>query len=206
MTSLLQHCPGSACVGRRRFVRREPLVETLFRWTRSCPRTGGALYAQPKVTARRASRNTILDSRKFGSSFLNFAEVGPLDVPRLRECQRHLARLRAQFHSIYGRRVVRNALELVVGQPMTPITSVVARRRAGVRLVDDQLGREDYFSRTITNEPGRAAGRTTHPEFRVALQPPPCRVVPSSGPLTGTDNVEPSAARKTPPLALRRPH
>jgi ParB/RepB/Spo0J family partition protein len=62
----------------------------------------------------------------------------------------------------------------------------------------------DQFSRTITNEPGRAAGRTTHPEFRVALQPSPRRVVPSSGPVTGTDSVAP--ARKTPPLALRRPH
>jgi len=64
----------------------------------------------------------------------------------------------------------------------------------------------DQFSRTIPNEPGRAAGRTTHPEFRVALQPSPCRVVPSSGPVTGTDSVAPSAERKTPPLALRRPH
>ena len=66
--------------------------------------------------------------------------------------------------------------------------------------------RRDYFSRTIVKEPGRAAGRTTHPEFRVALQPSPCRVVPSSGPVTGTDSVNPSAARKTPPLASRRPH
>src|SRR5262249_61386868 len=56
----------------------------------------------------------------------------------------------------------------------------------------------DQFSRTIVNEPGRAAGRTTHPEFRVALQPSPCRVVPSSGPVTGTDSVDPSAARKAP--------
>ena len=64
----------------------------------------------------------------------------------------------------------------------------------------------DQFSRTIVKEPGRAAGRTTHPEFRVALQPSPCRVVPSSGPVTGTDSVVPSAERKTPSLALRRPH
>jgi len=70
---------------------------------------------------------------------------------------------------------------------------------------DDQRN-GDYFSRTITQEPGRAAGRTTHPEFRVALQPSPCRVVPSSGTVTGTDSVDPSAARKTPPSALRRPH
>ena len=70
----------------------------------------------------------------------------------------------------------------------------------------DQRGNGDYFSRTIVKEPGRAAGRTTHPEFRVTLQPSPCRVVPSSGPVTGTDSVAPSAARKTPPLALRRPH
>jgi hypothetical protein len=33
------------------------------------------------------------------------------------------------------------------------------------------------FSRTIANEPGRAAGRTTHPGFRLALQPSPCRFV-----------------------------
>ena len=50
------------------------------------------------------------------------------------------------------------------------------------------------------------AGRTTHPEFRVALQPSPGRVVPSSGTVTGTYSVFPSAERKTPPVALRRPH
>jgi hypothetical protein len=65
---------------------------------------------------------------------------------------------------------------------------------------------EDYFSRTIVNEPGRAAGCTSHPAFTVTLQPSPRRVVPSSGPVTGTDSVDPSAARKTPPLAVRRPH
>jgi len=74
------------------------------------------------------------------------------------------------------------------------------------KLIFSREVRADQFSRTIANEPGRAAGRTTHPEFRVALQPSPCRVVPSSGPVTGTDSVDPSAARKTPPLALRRPH
>jgi hypothetical protein len=58
----------------------------------------------------------------------------------------------------------------------------------------------------MTNEPDRAAGLTTHPEFRVALQPSPRKVVPSSGPVTGTDSVAPSAARNTPPSALRRPH
>src|SRR5260370_16375943 len=73
------------------------------------------------------------------------------------------------------------------------------------RLGDDQRN-GDYFSRTIVKEPDRTAGRTTHPEFRVALQPSPFRVVPSSGPVTGTDSVDPSAARKTPPSALRRPH
>src|SRR5437016_3624173 len=44
--------------------------------------------------------------------------------------------------------------------------------------VSPALGNGDYFSRTIVKEPGRAAGRTTHPGFRVALQPSPCRVVP----------------------------
>ena len=74
------------------------------------------------------------------------------------------------------------------------------RREVGV------LPAADHLSRTITNEPGRGAGCTTHPAFRVTRQPSPCRVVPSSGPLTGTDSVAPSAARKTPALALRRPH
>jgi hypothetical protein len=38
-----------------------------------------------------------------------------------------------------------------------------------LRLGDDQRD-ADYFSRTIVKEPGRTAGRTTHPEFKVALQ------------------------------------
>src|SRR5262245_48592824 len=40
----------------------------------------------------------------------------------------------------------------------------------------------------MVNEPGRAADRTTHPAFSVTLQPSPCRVVPSSGAVTGTDS------------------
>ena len=39
----------------------------------------------------------------------------------------------------------------------------------------------------------------------MALQPSPRRVVPSSGPVTGTDSVVPSAERETPLLAFRRP-
>ena len=73
---------------------------------------------------------------------------------------------------------------------------------ARVRSATTSVGREDYFSRTIVNEPGRAAGCTSHPAFNVTLQPSPCRVAPSSGPVTGTDSVDPSAARKTPPLAV----
>ena len=84
--------------------------------------------------------------------------------------------------------------------------SVVASRRASAPRRRPASGREDYFSRTIVNEPGRAAGWTTHPAFNVILQPSPCSVVPSSGAVTGTDSVAPSAARKTPSLALRRPH
>jgi hypothetical protein len=64
----------------------------------------------------------------------------------------------------------------------------------------------DQFSRTMVNEPARAAGRTTHPAFSVMLQPSTCRVVPSSGRVTGTESVVPSAERKTPLSALRRPH
>ena len=60
--------------------------------------------------------------------------------------------------------------------------------------------------RTIVKEPGRAAGRTTHPAFSVACHPSPCGVVSWSGPVMGTDNVVPSAARKTPSLAVRWPH
>lgn len=71
---------------------------------------------------------------------------------------------------------------------------------------DHQRGRETYFSRTMTNEPGRAAGRTTHPAFTVTLQPSPCRVVPSSRAVIGTDSADPPTARKTPPLASRLPH
>src|SRR5689334_7635049 len=67
-------------------------------------------------------------------------------------------------------------------------------------------GSGDYFSGTMVKDPDRPAGRTTHPEFRVTLQPSPRRVVPSSGPVTGTESVDPSAARKTPPLAFRLPH
>ena len=44
-----------------------------------------------------------------------------------------------------------------------------------------------------------------HSAFSVTLQPSPCRLVPSSGPVTATDGVVRSAERKTPPLALRRP-
>ena len=95
--------------------------------------------------------------------------------------------------------------------PQTTIASTVWTRRDGKWLAahhqeTELITNPDHFSRTITNEPGRAAGRTTHPEFRVALQPSPRRVVPSSGPVAGTDSVAPSAARKTPPSALRRPH
>src|SRR5437588_4933918 len=88
-------------------------------------------------------------------------------------------------------------------QPSTPPPALWPEGRA--RLGDD-VRNADYFSRTIVKEPARAAGRTTHPEFRVALQPSPFRVIPSSVPVTGTDSVAPSLERKTPPLASRRPH
>src|SRR5215471_6975463 len=83
-----------------------------------------------------------------------------------------------------------------------------ARQAVTVRCASatTNAGKGDYFSRTIVKEPARAAGRTTHPEFRVALQPSPRRVVPSSVPITGTDSVAPSEACKTPSLASRRPH
>ena len=88
-----------------------------------------------------------------------------------------------------------------------PIGPPRSRRAADGGVADRVIrAREDYFSRTIVNEPGLAAGCTSHPAFSVTLQPSPCRVVPSRGPVTGTDSVDPSAARKTPPLALRRPH
>ena len=38
------------------------------------------------------------------------------------------------------------------------------------------------------------------------LQTSPYSVLHASGPLTGTDNVDTSAARRTPSVALRRPH
>ncbi len=88
-------------------------------------------------------------------------------------------------------------------QSSTPPPALWPEGRA--RLGDD-VRNADYFSRTIVKEPGRAAGRTTHPEFRVALQPSPFRVIPSSVPVTGTDSVAPSLERKTPSLASRRPH
>ena len=54
-------------------------------------------------------------------------------------------------------------------------------------------------------EPDRAAGRITHPGFTVTLQPSPWSLVPSSGPVTGTDTVAPPTARNTPPSASGRP-
>src|SRR6476659_291298 len=92
---------------------------------------------------------------------------------------------------------------LLAGPGYYTTASAVGRGREWART---SVGNGDYFSRTIIKEPGRTAGRTTQPEFRVALQPSPCRVVPSSGPVTGTNSVVPSAERKTPPFALRRPH
>src|SRR5919197_14534 len=89
--------------------------------------------------------------------------------------------------------------------PADDTTSIVARRR-GCASATTSRGRQDYFSRTIVNEPGRAVGCTTHPAFSVTLQPSPCRVPPSSGPVTGTDSVAPPTARNTPPSAVRRPH
>lgn len=44
----------------------------------------------------------------------------------------------------------------------------------------------DQFSRTITNEPGRAAGLTTRPEFRVAADS-----IGSNGMRTNQRHVEP---------------
>src|SRR5262249_43322762 len=82
--------------------------------------------------------------------------------------------------------------------------SGVARGRAGAPRRRPVVSNAEYFSRTIVKEPGRAAGRATHPEFRVALQPSPFRVVPSSVPVTSTDRVAPSEARKTPSLASRQ--
>ena len=90
-------------------------------------------------------------------------------------------------------------------QPMTP-PAALWPTAPGCASATTSVGREDYFSRTIVNEPGRAAGCMTHPAFSVTRQPSPCRVVPSSGPVTGTDSVDPSAERKTPPFASRRPH
>jgi hypothetical protein len=44
MTSLLDECPLSAAVGRKE-VRENRGVRHATRWTQSCPRTGGGLYA-----------------------------------------------------------------------------------------------------------------------------------------------------------------
>ena len=63
-----------------------------------------------------------------------------------------------------------------------------------------------YFSGTMAKDPVRAAGRTTHPEFSVTLQPFPSSMLPWSGPVTGTESVDPSPESKTPLLAFRRPH
>src|SRR5262249_14607646 len=96
-----------------------------------------------------------------------------------------------------------------------PTTTAVAVRRPiriikhvldGLPSATTSVDSGDYFSRTIAKEPRRAVGCTTHPAFSVTLQPSPRRLVPSRGPETGTDSVDPSAARKTPPFALRRPH
>src|SRR5712692_1540992 len=57
-------------------VRSEPLFDALFRWTRSCPRTGGALYAQTNIAFRRAAaqHNPCLpDEAAYG----NRASFGP---------------------------------------------------------------------------------------------------------------------------------
>jgi hypothetical protein len=87
-----------------------------------------------------------------------------------------------------------------------PVRQSCAQTARGCASATTSVGREDYFSRTIVNEPGRAAGCTSHPAFSVTLQPSPLSVVPSSDPVTGTDSVAPPIARKTPPSALRRPH
>jgi hypothetical protein len=77
---------------------------------------------------------------------------------------------------------------------------------ATVPSATNTVGGEDYFSRTIVNEPGRDAGCTSHPALTVTLQPSPRRAVPSSGPVRGTESVDPSAPRRTPLVASRRPH
>jgi hypothetical protein len=46
----------------------------------------------------------------------------------------------------------------------------------------------------------------THPGFRATRQPSPRRSSPWSGAATGTDSVLPSAERRTPRSALRRPY
>jgi hypothetical protein len=115
------------------------------------------------------------------------------------------SRLAARLRALTGH-LQRNADRV---RPISRACEEPPRRpvqRGGLFGADPAAKRENQSSRTIVKEPGRAAGRTTHPGFRVARQPSPCRVAPSSGLVTGTARVTPSAARKTPPSASRRPH
>src|SRR5687768_13933090 len=54
-TSLLMLCPLSAL--RAKEVRTGTWSRSSFRWTQSCPRTGGALHATQRIAAKRHKRH-----------------------------------------------------------------------------------------------------------------------------------------------------
>src|ERR1700733_308595 len=70
MTDLLRgQARGPLQRAKRRFVR--TLVNVPLRWTQSCPRTGGVLYAGRQYTARGKIRRLAMCVHKSVRSFLN---------------------------------------------------------------------------------------------------------------------------------------
>ena len=119
--------PWSAGVGQRRFGDHVRTFNDLLRWTQSCPRTGGVLYAEAQSTIERLD----IQDASLSCESLNVRiedEDGPTILP---DCLQGavVASVNDGAEGFVGAHARGTQIATMVTKRETPVTGVQCRRR-----------------------------------------------------------------------------